>query len=497
MAELRDRLEELERRLERAEKALRNGPPWALRGCSVPHSLLLQTLVTFEDIMVDFNREEWASLDDEQQDLYRTVMEDNYDTLVSLYCALSKPDLVAQMERREEPCVLAKPCWEEADISQEQKLEHSSNDGLLEETNQSVSENREKPEESQSLAVTISCNTLHIPQEAAAVPMDLSQLIQSPSCPRSVCPYEAVNPNQSLSPPPTAADAEVVIPMEVLPEEVAKKPTEPETVLEAMGRVTDMKESGNGQALAASVPEEPGKEVLTDVCHTPAQEAPAVEGSCVGRTAVCQRNSMREKCYSCPICSKNFLLKINLIIHQRSHNSCLPYICAHCKRSFMSKKKIQRHLQARDIKGFCPVLEAEDCTNRAACPASQLLTPNCGTAVWEKPSPNRFPLSPGKMMYTCNECMENFSSQSFLLLHQRRHASRHVILCPCCNRTFTWAKDFVRHHWTHTDERPYQCGVCQKTFKRRYHLNVHQRIHMRQERPYPCSEQQAVPAAPV
>ncbi|NXJ86899.1 ZN282 protein, partial [Trogon melanurus] len=76
-----------------------------------------------------------------------------------------------------------------------------------------------------------------------------------------------------------------------------------------------------------------------------------------------------------------------------------------------------------------------------------------------------------------SECLENFSSQSFLTVHQRHHARHHVILCPCCDRRFACIAEFVRHHRTHTGERPYQCGVCQKTFKRRYHLNVHRRIH--------------------
>ncbi|OPJ68045.1 zinc finger protein 777-like [Patagioenas fasciata monilis] len=229
-------------------------------------------------------------------------------------------------------------------------------------------------------------------------------------------------------------------------------------------------------------------------------ESPAepVHGSYVGRPAACQRNSTREKCYSCPVCQKNFLLKINLTIHQRSHSNWPPYICVHCDRSFMSKAKIQCHLRVRAAEGFCQLSEAEESSSQAPCPDPQPHDPGTdhGTA-WEKPSPSRYPLSPGKMMYTCNECMENFSSQSFLILHQRRHTKRHRILCPCCNRSFTWASDFVRHHWRHTGERPYQCGVCQKTFKRRYHLNVHQRIHVRQQRPYPPEDKPPVPPAPV
>uniref|UniRef100_A0A8C3TXW1 KRAB domain-containing protein n=1 Tax=Catharus ustulatus TaxID=91951 RepID=A0A8C3TXW1_CATUS len=68
--------------------------------CPSPRSIIPTLPVTFEDVMVFLSRE-WASLDERQKEMYRSVMEGNYEMLVSLYCALSKPELLLQLEREE------------------------------------------------------------------------------------------------------------------------------------------------------------------------------------------------------------------------------------------------------------------------------------------------------------------------------------------------------------------------------------------------------------
>ncbi|NXG81226.1 ZN398 protein, partial [Baryphthengus martii] len=49
-----------------------------------------QVPVTFEDVAVRFSRPEWASLEEGQRELYRSVMEENYQLLLSL-CRLQAP----------------------------------------------------------------------------------------------------------------------------------------------------------------------------------------------------------------------------------------------------------------------------------------------------------------------------------------------------------------------------------------------------------------------
>ncbi|XP_069738800.1 zinc finger and BTB domain-containing protein 45-like isoform X1 [Phaenicophaeus curvirostris] len=86
--------------------------------------------------------------------------------------------------------------------------------------------------------------------------------------------------------------------------------------------------------------------------------------------------------------------------------------------------------------------------------------------------------------YQCGHCHKSFSSRKNYAKHMFIHSGEKPHQCSICWRSFSLRDYLLKHMVTHTGVRAFQCAVCSKRFTQKSSLNVHMRTH-RPER-FPC-----------
>ncbi|CAG5896933.1 growth factor independent 1A transcription repressor a isoform 2-T2 [Menidia menidia] len=88
--------------------------------------------------------------------------------------------------------------------------------------------------------------------------------------------------------------------------------------------------------------------------------------------------------------------------------------------------------------------------------------------------------------FKCIKCCKVFSTSHGLEVHVRRsHSGTRPFECGICGKTFGHAVSLDQHRAVHSQERSFSCKICGKSFKRSSTLSTHLLIHS-DTRPYPC-----------
>ncbi|XP_045626400.2 uncharacterized protein [Procambarus clarkii] len=209
---------------------------------------------------------------------------------------------------------------------------------------------------------------------------------------------------------------------------------------------------------------------------------------------------IKERNNVCNVCGKTFIFKFALRTHKAVHSDTPNFICV-CGMSFTLRASYmdhikRRHRAASEIKYQCELC-LKSLGDRHTLrhhllsvhkPKTIPCTHNgCGkvfSTIALMRSHYRYHL---KQRFTCDECGQGFSTESYMYKHRLTHSGFRPYVCVDCGKTYLSMSHLNKHRRSaHSSNRPFQCSFCGKCYKTKDQLTFHESSH-KGEKPFECN----------
>ncbi|XP_075434162.1 uncharacterized protein LOC142471242 isoform X2 [Ascaphus truei] len=443
--------------------------------------------VDFDKVAIYFSREEWDYLKEEQKEVYKDVMMENYRTLRSLGCVNVKPEIVSMIERGEEPYVTGN----QKDKEKESPIDISTADGFM---------SRNSPEGYHIIFCSPDC----VMEDIKVTQMyqganHISQYTPSKSLIKSVriMAQESTSHEEG-----NLTDAHIYTHGEHTWTEYAS---------------THIAKCNEGNTDAGKVQKnlpsmwfkchECTKYFNNELAYRNHQGTHTKE--IIYNCSECQEcftsNSNlvkhlkihRGEMLSCSVCGKHFSCKSALVAHERVHTGERPFVCCECGKCFTNNSILTAHKKIHTGEkpfvcsqcGKCFIHNSHLVIHqRIHTGEKPFVCPECGKCFTHSSHLVRHKIiHTGEKPFVCSQCGKCFTQNSDLIRHKSIHAGETPFVCSECGKCFTQNSDLFRHQSIHTGEKTFVCSECEKCFTRNSSLVAHQRVHTG-EKPFVCSE---------